>query len=314
MKHGVLLMTYGSATTAADVPQYLASVYRGRTPSPEVVAEFERRYNLIGRSPLVEITLRQAELLQARLNQTQGEEWVVRAGMQHLLPSIDSAAAELADARCDDVLGLVLAPQFSAEIMGGYVHAFDAAMAAHLPSARATLVRSWSRSEPFLGLLARLVQEALARIPELAETVPILFTAHSLPRSVVERDPAYVEELKWTASELARRLLLPSARWQFAYQSAGHTPEEWLTPDFKDLMPEMARRGLRDVLVVPLQFLSDHLEILYDIDIAAGEEASAAGMRMHRIELPNVRADFITCLARVVSDSVATPAHLSART
>jgi len=148
--------------------------------------------------------------------------------------------------------------------------------------------------------------------PEVRDHVPIVFTAHSLPRAVVDRDPGYIEQLHATAAAVATSLHLDAGRWQFAYQSAGHTPEEWLTPDVKDLFPAFRDHGITEVLVVPLQFLADHLEILYDIDIAAGEEAADAGITMHRIELPNTQPAFIRALAAVVErERQGTPAAVS---
>jgi ferrochelatase len=116
----------------------------------------------------------------------------------------------------------------------------------------------------------------------------------------VERDPGYITQLHDTATAIATRLGLDAERWSFAYQSAGHTPEEWLTPDVKDLFPGFRTTGITEILVVPLQFLADHLEILYDIDIAAGEEATAAGITMHRIALPNTQPTFIRALEAVI--------------
>jgi ferrochelatase len=117
----------------------------------------------------------------------------------------------------------------------------------------------------------------------------------------VDRDPGYIDQLRETADAVAQRAGLPEGRWSFAYQSAGHTPEEWLTPDVKDVLPELAERGVRDVLVVPLQFVADHLEILYDIDVAAAEEARTHGITLFRIEMPNTSLAFIRTLAAVVN-------------
>ena len=130
--------------------------------------------------------------------------------------------------------------------------------------------------------------------------MPIIFTAHSLPRPVVDRDRGYIDQLTETIDLVAERAGLARDRWQFAYQSAGHTPEEWLKPDLKDLLPGLREAGHDDVLVVPVQFLADHLEILYDIDVAAREEAEDAGLRFHRIDLPNTSPVFIRALAEVV--------------
>ncbi len=300
---GVLLMTYGSAVTAEDVPAYLRSVYRGKDPDPELVAEFQRRYRLVGRSPLIERTREQGAALAELLAAEHGPgSHLVEVGMLHSAPWIDEAVARLARAGVRRLVGIVLAPQFSALIMGGYGRALEAAAARLGPDATVTVAGPWHRTPAFVDCLAKRVGEALDRLRATDEPdVPVIFTAHSLPKAVVERDTAYLDQLAETCEELASRAGLDGPRWQFAYQSAGHTPEEWLKPDLKDLLPGLRADGHRAVLVVPVQFLADHLEILYDIDIAAAEEAEAAGMAFHRIELPN--ADPL--LARALADVVA---------
>jgi ferrochelatase len=175
--------------------------------------------------------------------------------------------------------------------MGGYRRALDAAAWRLGPDADVVLAGPWHRTPAFLDALAERVTEAAGRLdPE----VPVLFTAHSLPRAVVDRDPGYLGQIAETVDAVVERTGLDPSRWQFAYQSAGHSPEEWLKPDLKDLLP-----GL---LVVPVQFLADHLEILYDIDIAAREEATEAGLSFHRIELMNTSPSFIRALADVTLD------------
>jgi protoporphyrin/coproporphyrin ferrochelatase len=295
---GVLLMTFGSAQDAGEVEDYLRSVRGGGEPDPAVVAEFRRRYELVGWSPLVRITLAQAEALQRVLDAGPGR-YVVAAGMLHSEPRIDEAVRGLAAAGAGSLLGIVLSPQYSPLIMGGYDRALAAAAARHLPGAEVLVAGPWHTTPGFVDELAGRVGEALARFPEPGR-VPVLFTAHSLPRAVVDRDRAYLDQLAETIELVAMRAGLPRERWQFAYQSAGHTPEEWLKPDLKDLLPGLREAGHEDVLVVPVQFLADHLEILYDIDVAAREEAEAAGLRFHRIELPNTSPVFIAALADVV--------------
>jgi ferrochelatase len=298
----VLLMTFGSAVTSADVPAYLRSVRGGAEPSAAVVGEFQRRYDLVGRSPLIDLTRAQGLALQRLLDDEHGHgRYRVEVGMLHSEPRIDDAVARLVAAGPAWLLGIVLAPQYSPIIMGGYPRALAAAADRHLPGVPWTVAGPWHDLPAFQDLLATRVREALQRLPsEQRDTIPVLFTAHSLPRPVVERDRAYLDQLAATIDGVAERLGLPPARWQFAYQSAGHTPEEWLKPDLKDLLPGIRAAGHRGVLVVPVQFLADHLEILYDLDVAAAEEAAEAGLEFHRIELPNTAPGFIRALAEVV--------------
>jgi ferrochelatase len=145
------------------------------------------------------------------------------------------------------------------------------------------------------------VRAALGGLPaEERESAPVLLTAHSLPQSVVDKEPGYLDQIMETVRAVAERAGLGPERWSFAYQSAGHSPEPWLTPDMKDLLPGLAEAGHKNVLMVPVQFVADHLETLYDIDVAAREEAEEVGMGFHRIEMFNVAPDFIGVLANVV--------------
>jgi protoporphyrin/coproporphyrin ferrochelatase len=290
---GVLLMTYGSAANADEVPAYLRSVRGGREPDPELVAEFQRRYRLIGWSPLIRITTEQAAAVQRLLDAEHGEgRYRVEAGMLHSVPCIDEAVGRLAVAGVGRLVGIVLSPQWSPVIMGGYRRALEAAAWRLGPGVELTVAGPWHRAPAFLDALAEKVEQALARV---GPDVPVLFTAHSLPKAVVDRDPGYLDQI----DAVVERVGLAAGRWRFAYQSAGHSPEEWLKPDLKDLLPGIRAAGHEAVLVVPVQFLADHLEILYDIDIAAREEAEAAGLAFHRIELMNTSPTFIRALAEV---------------
>ncbi len=300
---GVVLATFGSAVTAEDVPAYLASVRGGREVPEDLIVEFRRRYDLIGRSPLIDITLAQCAALQSLLDSERpGHATRVVAGMLHSEPSLTSAldALALAAGGTQRIIVIALAPQYSPIILAGYERTVAAWRAGH-PEVDVRIAGAWHLMPDWLDALAERVEEALASLePEIGSRIPIIFTAHSLPRPVVDRDPGYIVQLHETAAAVASRLGLGGDRWSFAYQSAGHTPEEWLTPDVKDLFPGLRSQGITEIMVVPLQFLADHLEILYDIDIAAGEEATEAGITMHRIALPNTQPAFIRALAAVV--------------
>jgi len=297
---GVLLMTFGTAETSEGVADYLRSVRGGGEPSPEVVAEFERRYNLIERSPLSDITDDQAESLQLLLDAEHGAgTFHVEVGMLHSTPRISEGVSKLSH-HCDEVLGLILAPQYSEQIMAGYPAALNAAGAEHGVAVR--IAKPWYMLEPLHAATAEKVKAALA---EMDPTAPVVFTAHSLPRRVVDRDPDYLDTLRETARAIAASSDLPDERWHFAYQSAGHTPEEWLRPDFTELLPGLRDEGHQEVLVVPTQFVADHLEVLYDIDIAGTKEARELGMIMKRTEMLNASPRFIRALAAVVARETA---------
>jgi protoporphyrin/coproporphyrin ferrochelatase len=268
---GVVLATFGSAVTADDVPAYLKSVRGGREVPDDLIEEFRRRYDLIGRSPLIDITQAQCAALQALLDADHGRHDVhVVAGMLHSEPSLTVALDTLAAAGIGRIVVVALAPQYSPIILAGYERTVAAWRTEH-PDVDVHIAGAWHLIPEWIDALAERVRDALASVePEVRDRIPIIFTAHSLPRPVVERDAGYITQLRETATAVATRLGLGDERWSFAYQSAGHTPEEWLTPDVKDLFPDFRARGVTEILVVPLQFLADHLEILYDIDIAAG--------------------------------------------
>jgi ferrochelatase len=298
---GVVLATFGSAVTADDVPAYLASVRGGREVPEDLITEFRRRYDLIGRSPLIDITQAQCAALRSLLETDRPAQATrVFAGMLHSEPSLTSALEALAAEGTLRIIVIALAPQYSPIILAGYERAVAAWRADH-PEVDVRIAGAWHLMPEWIDALAERVEAALAGLEaQVRNGIPIIFTAHSLPRPVVDRDPGYIIQLHDTAAAVASRLGLGDDRWSFAYQSAGHTPEEWLTPDVKDLFPSFRSEGITEILVVPLQFLADHLEILYDIDIAAGEEATEAGITMHRIELPNAQPTFIRALAAVV--------------
>jgi len=302
-RFGVLLMTYGSPSSLDDVPRYLSSVRGGRTPDPELVTEFTRRYRVIGGSPLVRITAAQAAALEARL----GDGAVVRTGMRFSPPTILDGLRALAGAGVMRVAGIILSPQYSPLIMGGYGRAVEAARA-ELGSAapEVRIAGAWHTQPAFLDALAGRIRAALEAFPpDERDTAPVLLTAHSLPKRVADDEPDYIAQLMLTAHEVAARAGLPDERWTFCWQSAGHEPGEWMKPDFADLMPELRSAGHHSVLVAPVQFLADHLEILYDLDIGAREQAEAQGMRFARIESLNTDLGLIEAFASVAIETLA---------
>ncbi len=293
-------MTYGAPRDRAEVAPYLARIRGGKAPDEALVAEMTRRYERIGWSPVVERTLAQAAALAGEL----GDGFRVAAGMRYSTPAIDEAAAGLIAAGAERLVGVVMSPQWSPLIMGGYERALGDAGSTHgVPT---SVAHEWHREPALREALAERIHQALARLRD-PERIALLLTAHSLPRRVFDAEPGYIAQLRETADLVAERAGLTRERWRWAYQSAGHTAEEWLRPDLKELFPSVASAGHRDVLVVPVQFLSDHLEVLYDLDVAAAEEASACGLRYHRIEMPNTQPAFIRALAAVARRSAEVP-------
>ncbi len=301
-RRGVLLMTYGSPASLEreDVRAYLARVRGGREPDAELVDEFTRRYRVTGGSPLVEITRSQAAALAKSLG------WPVEVGMRFSEPSILAGLAALAGRGVEHVAAIVLSPQYSMLLMGGYARAIDEARTTMGEAApKVSVAGAWHEEPAFVAALARRVAEALDRLPSRErDGVVVLMTAHSLPRRVAEQEPGYLGQLGATAEAVAARAGLSDEEWAFCWQSAGHEPGEWMKPDFADLLPEIAASGQRAVLVAPVQFLADHLEILYDVDVAAREQAERSGLSFDRIDSLNAHPDLVEALAEVARRTV----------
>jgi ferrochelatase len=302
---GVLLMTYGSPDDLDDMARYLSAVRGGRPVSSEVVTEFRRRYEAIGGSPLIPITQAQAAAVEKRLR-AEGLDARAVAGMRFSEPTIAAGLAELAEAGCGEVVGIIMSPQFSGLLMSGYERALsDAALALGPDAPEVHLASPWYRNDHFVAAVAWRIDQGLDRLPDAErDRAPVLLTAHSLPRRVAEMEPGYLDQLRATAEIVAARAGLSAERWHFCWQSAGHEPGEWMKPDFADLLPELREAGHRSVLVAPIQFLADHLEVLYDIDIGARAEADAAGMAFARIESLNVMPEFVAALDAVARDAM----------
>jgi ferrochelatase len=296
--YGVLLMTYGSPSSVDDVPRYITAIRGGRAPSDELVSEFKRRYTVIGGSPLIPITQRQAAALEARLDGAA----MVRAAMRFSRPSIEDGLREMAGAGIDEVVGIILSPQYSPMLMGGYARDVEEARALLGDAApRVTMAGAWHDEPGFVAALAASIRTGIEQVQAANGTRPaVLLTAHSLPRRVAEQEPGYLEQLHQTAVAVAGSAGLRDNEWQFCWQSAGHEPGEWMKPDFADLLPQIAAAGGEQVLVAPVQFLADHLETLYDVDVAACEQAESAGLGFRRVPALNDGPQFIAALASVV--------------
>jgi len=281
MGASVLLMAYGSVESVDEMGEFLRHVFRGRPVREETVREFQDRYRLFGgRSPLLEISLRQAEALQKRLGLP------VRVGMRHWRPFIADAVRGMGE----PVIGLPLAPQYSRFSVGEYQRALREAFSGLIVN-----VDSWHLQPRFLEAWADRIRAGLERHRPDA----LLFTAHSVPE-----DPAdpYARQLQETCAGILARI--PPVRWDFAYQSASSAPLQWLGPDVDAKLRELFAQGIRSVLAVPISFVSDYAEVLYDLDHLHRQGASDLGIVLTRCESLNDHPLLIEALADVVREAV----------
>jgi protoporphyrin/coproporphyrin ferrochelatase len=284
----VVLMAYGSPPRIEDIRPYLEDIRAGRPVSDEAVAELTERYRRIGgRSPLDDITERQRTALERELGMP------VHVGMKHWRPRIADAAEAALQSGAERVVGIVLAPHYSALSIGGYRERLEQALDER---AELRFVESWHDHEPFLDLLAQRIRGTEAHV---------VFTAHSLPERILAAGDPYRDQLLETSRLVAERAGID--RWSFAFQSATPTGEPWLGPDILDELDELHARGVRKVLVCPVGFVSDHLEILWDLDVEARERAAHLGLDLDRIESLNDDPAFIHALAGLVRQTLRVP-------
>ena len=298
---GILLLAYGSPETPDDVEPYFRHIRGGRTPSPDAVADLRRRYELIGgRTPLRSITTETARALQAALDARAPGEYRTYVAMKHWHPFIGDVIPRMAADGVRRVVAIVLAPHYSRMSVGGYRQYVEEAIAGLDAPVDLTFVESWHLEPAFLALMAGRVREGLAEFPEgdRRETC-VLFSAHSLPVRIRTWDDPYEAQLLASAEAVARETELE--HWRFAWQSAGHTGEPWLGPDIVDYLETLHAEGVRSVLSVPIGFVCDHLEVLFDIDHEAADKAAALGMALRRTRMPNATPELIAVLDRLVA-------------
>jgi protoporphyrin/coproporphyrin ferrochelatase len=293
LKAAVLLMAYGSPSRPEDVRPYLEDIRGGRPVSPAAVAELEERYRRIGGgSPLNEISERQRGALEAELGIP------VYVGMKHWEPRISEAAERALADGTERIVGLVLAPHFSRMSIGGYRRQLEEAIAGR---AELTFISSYHAYEPFIELLAARLGDTDAHV---------VFTAHSLPERILADGDPYSDQLLETSRLVAEGAGIES--WSFAFQSASPTGEPWLGPDILDELGRLHREGIEKVLVEPIGFVADHLEIYWDIDIEAREKAEELGLELDRTESLNDDPTFIRVLAGVVQQQPAYDPYIPA--
>ena len=299
----VLLIAFGGPTRPEEVRPFLANVVRGRKVPPERIEEVVRHYDAIGgRSPLNDLTLRQARKLEAALAAS-GPALPVYVGMRNWAPYLADTLARMAADGVRRAVGVILSPHASEASRERYTDEVDAtraALGARAPEVR--YVGTWHTHRLFVTAVADAATAALVTLPAARRAAaPLVFTAHSVPLAMAERSP-YVAEITASARAVAERL--GRTRWQVAYQSRSGSPHEpWLEPDVNDALRALAAAGALDVVVVPVGFVCDHVEVLYDLDVEARATAAALGLGFARASTVNDHPLFIHMLAEVVAEA-----------
>ena len=309
---GVVVMAYGTPRSPADVEAFYTDVRRGRPPSDEQLADLRRRYDAIGGvSPLAERTAEQVAAVQAALDDLDPGRYRCLLGTKHSVPRIEAAVDDLAAAGVGAVVGLVLAPHYSRGSVGEYAARLGQRAAEH--GLAASCVLDWHDDEALIELLAERVVAARATLgpagsgtgpPGSSDPAPLLLvTAHSLPLRVVADGDPYADELQSTADLVAARAGMEPH--EIGWQSAGRTPEPWLGPDVLDHLRSLPARGFAAVVVCPAGFTSDHLEVLYDLDVDAQRVADEVGLSFQRTASLNAEPRLAASLARRVAEVAA---------
>ncbi|HVA60439.1 MAG TPA: ferrochelatase [Mycobacteriales bacterium] len=294
MSVGVLAMAYGTPRDRADIAAYYTDIRRGAPPPGDLLAALVARYDAIGGTfPLRAATEAQCAALQAELDRRRPAGFRVSLGCKHSDPRVEDGVAGLAAAGVDRMVGVVLAPHYSAYSVGQY--ADRAAAAARMHGLDVTTIPSWHLLPAYLDFLAAAVREALAGLPPGAEVV---FTAHSLPARIADSGDLYPGQLAETAAAVAERAGLAS--WSVGWQSAGRTAEAWLGPDILAVVRDRAVQGAPGLLTCPCGFVSDHLEVAYDLDIEAAGLAAELGLPFARTHTVGTDPGVIAGLADLV--------------
>jgi ferrochelatase len=301
---GVILMAYGSPERIEDLRPYLLDIRGGRETPDALVEEMTERYRLIGgRSPLLMWTRRQGLALESLLNErfaADGKRYKVYFGMRHWEPRIKEAVEQIQADGVQNVVGLVMAPHNSRMSTGAYYAKLQQAVQELQAEITILPIEQW-HDHP--GFIAAITENAIQAWEEFGEEDPyVIFSAHSLPARILAQGDPYDAQLRETAALLGKSLNLKADRWQFCYQSAGQSAEVWLGPVIEEVITALLQAGEKNFLVVPIGFVCDHVEVLYDIDIVCKKLAEEHGARLIRSRSLNDSPTFISALADLVAE------------
>jgi len=296
----LLLLAFGGPRSLDEVEPFLTRLFRGRKPSSEQLERVKERYRLIGGfSPLPEITFKQAKALENSLD-AKGYPFKSYVGMRYGHPLIEETLKKIVKDGIHEVIALPMAPFRSRASTGAYIEEVNQAKKKMGRKIEVSFVEGWHLHPLFLGAIQEKIEEGLIQFtPEEREKVHLIFSAHSLPVSLVENEP-YVQDMEESVREVLKKIEpLP---WRLAFQSRGMGSEEWLGPDVESVLEELSTKKIQAVLIVPIGFVSDHIEILYDIDILYQDRAKLLGMQLRRTRSLNFSERFIEALAAIVED------------
>jgi ferrochelatase len=298
----ILLLAFGGPRSLDEVEPFLTRLFRGRKPSPEQLERVKERYRLIGGfSPLPEITLKQARALENSLN-SRGYPFKSYVGMRYGQPLIEETLREIIRDGIQEVIAIPMAPFRSRASTGAYIEEVKQAQERLEGKMEISFIEGWHLHPLFLGAIQEKIEEGLRPFtPEERKRVHSIFSAHSLPKSLVENE-FYVKDMEASVREVLKRIEpLP---WHIAFQSRGIGPEEWLGPDVEFILTELSHQKVREVLIIPIGFVSDHIEVLYDIDIFYREKAESMGMVLRRSPSLNDSERFIEVLTAIVEEHI----------
>jgi ferrochelatase len=293
-------MAYGGPASLDEIPGYLADIRHGRPTPQDVLDEITGNYRAIGgSSPLLEVTRTQVTALQREL----GGDYRCYLGMRHWAPWIEEVVGEMVEDGITHAVGLVLAPQFSALSVARYQQKVEDGLDLYRGRMELRHVASYHDAPGLVDAFASRVADGVRRWPDAEQSrVHVVFSAHSLPVRVLSTGDPYADQCLETARLVAKRAGTPDGRWSWAWQSAGRSAEPWAGPDLGDHLQELAACGVRDVVSVPVGFVSEHVELLFDIDVRAREIAGGLGMRLERPPALNDDPVFVETLASLVRE------------
>jgi ferrochelatase len=302
MMKALLLLAFGGPRSLDEVGPFLTRLFRGRKPSAEQLERVKERYRQIGgSSPLPEITWKQAKALENSLS-AKGLPIKSYVGMRYGHPLIEETLKEIVEDGIREVIALPMAPFRSGASTGAYIEEVNQIRKNIEEKIEISFVEGWHLHPLFIESIQEKVEEGLTQFtPEERKRVHLIFSAHSLPKSIVEKDP-YAQEVERSIKGVLKKL--NPIPWHVAYQSKGAGPEEWVGPDVESVLEELSEKKIREVLIVPIGFVSDHIEILYDIDILYRDKAKSLGMRLKRTPSLNFSRRFIEALAAIVEEHI----------